>query len=102
MKVLDTRRSTLAFWLGCVIVSGGVLLHLPMYLMGSNNHYVLAGMPMDAGMVWGMAAIIIGILLAGYGLLPRIPVDAGREVEVITPPEDAPLTARRWRSLLTS
>jgi putative MFS transporter len=96
MTVLETRRSTLAFWAGCLIVTGGVLLHLPMYLMGSGNHYVLAGMPMAAGMLWGMAAIIVGIFLTGYGLLPKAAVAAERTIEVITPPEDAPLTSRHW------
>jgi MFS transporter, putative metabolite:H+ symporter len=96
MQVLDTRRSTLAFWSGCLIVILGVVLHLPMYLMGSNKHYVLAGMPMGTGMYWGMAAIIVGILLAGYGLLPKVAAGAERVIEIIVSPESAPLTIRHW------
>jgi putative MFS transporter len=96
MKIFETRRSSLAFWLGCLIVTIGVVLHLPMYLMGAHNHYVLAGMPMDAGMYWGMAAIVLGIVLTGYGLLPRVAGSVERVIEAITPPEDAPLTARHW------
>ncbi len=49
-EVFDKRRSVLAFWLGCAAVTAGVLSHLPMFLMGSSTHYVLAGMPMGAPM----------------------------------------------------
>ena len=62
----------LAFWLGCVAVAAGVLLHLPMYLMAAPMHYQLAGMPMDTGMLVGMVLIPGGVLLAGYGLMPRL------------------------------
>ena len=55
------------------MVVAGVLLHLPMFLMARGNHYALAGMPMDTGMLFGMAAIVLGVGLAGYGLLPRFP-----------------------------
>ncbi len=61
-----------AFWLGCLMVAAGVLLHLPMYLMAAPMHYRLAGMAMDAGMVAGMVLIPGGVLLAGYGLMPRL------------------------------
>jgi len=94
--VLDTRRSTLAFWLGCVAVTAGVLTHLPMFLMGRHTHYVLAGMPMGAEMIWGMAAIVLGVALAGYGLLPRTAAGRPVRMEAIAPPENAPLTARHW------
>jgi MFS transporter, putative metabolite:H+ symporter len=90
------RRSTLMFWGGCLVVSIGVLLHLPMYLMGASMHYALAGMPMDAGMYWGMAAIIVGIGMACYGLLPNAPPSEERVIETIAPPEDAPLTGAHW------
>ena len=71
--VFAHRRNTLAFWCGCVMVVAGVLLHLPMFLMARGSHYALAGMPMDNGMLFGMAAIVLGVLLAAYGLLPRFP-----------------------------
>jgi putative MFS transporter len=95
--VLERRRSTLAFWVGCVAVTVGVLLHLPMFLMGRHNGYVLVGMPMDAGMMWGMVAIVAGIALAAYGLMPRFPPGEQRTIEAIAPPEDAPLTRRHWQ-----
>jgi MFS transporter, putative metabolite:H+ symporter len=94
--IFARRRSLLAFWLGCATVTAGVLTHVPMFLMGRHNHYVLAGMPMDMAMIWGMVAIVAGIVLAGYGLLPLTPVSPPGNIEPITPPENAPLSARHW------
>jgi putative MFS transporter len=96
MDILDKRRSTLAFWSGCAAVTAGVILHLPMFMMGRHNHYALAGMPMDAGMLWGMAAIVVGIAAAAYGLLPKTPASATLVIESIAPPENAPLTRKHW------
>jgi putative MFS transporter len=62
----------LAFWAGCVAVTAGVLLHLPMFAMAAPMQYRMAGMPMDAQMLLGMALIPCGVLLAGYGLMPRM------------------------------
>jgi len=90
------RRNTIAFWLGCAIVTVGVMLHIPMYLMGADMGYALAGMPMDAGMYWGMAAIVGGIAMVCYGLLPNAPASENRVIETIAPPEDAPLTSAHW------
>ncbi|MDB5456582.1 MAG: transporter, partial [Caulobacter sp.] len=70
-KVLSDRRDLLAFGLGCLAVTIGVVLHLPMFLMGKDNGYQMAGMPMDAGMLAGMALIVAGIAVAAYGLLPK-------------------------------
>ena len=69
--VLADRRHLWAFALGCVAVTAGVLLHLPMFWMGRDTGFRLADMPMDAAMVWGMALIVAGIVVAGYGLLPK-------------------------------
>jgi putative MFS transporter len=72
-------------------VTIGVLLHVPMFLMGRSTHYRLAGMPMGMGMLIGMGLIIAGFAAAAYGLLPRR--HAGSiAYEAIAPPEDAPLT----------
>ncbi|HEU0277398.1 MAG TPA: MFS transporter [Rhodanobacteraceae bacterium] len=65
------RRRLLWFWLGCVAVAAGVGLHLPMYVMAAPMHFRLAGMPMDAAMQVGMALIVAGVLLAGWGLAPH-------------------------------
>ena len=61
-----------AFWLGCAAVIAGVLAHLPMLAMAAPMHYHLAGMPMDNLMRVGMALVPFGVLLAGYGLMPRM------------------------------
>ncbi len=62
----------LAFWLGCALLVAGVLAHMPMFLMAAPMHYRLAGMPMDATMLTGMAMIPLGLALAAWGLMPRI------------------------------
>ena len=88
-------RHALAFWCGSVMVSIGVLLHVPMLWMGRNTGYRLAGMPMGTGMYVGMALIVLGVVAAGYGLRPR----RGSERVIygsVAPPEDAPLTQAHW------
>lgn len=61
-----------AFWLGCLLVAAGVCLHLPMYVMAAPMHFRLAGMAMDLPMEIGMVLIPSGVLLAAYGLMPRL------------------------------
>jgi MFS transporter, putative metabolite:H+ symporter len=91
------RKSSAAFWIGSLFVVVGVLLHIPMFLMGRAMHYMLAGMPMDAGMLWGMAAIIGGAGAAAFGLQPKeASASALSHHERIVAPEDAPLTAAHW------
>ena len=68
-----TFHHPVAFWFGVVAVTAGVLLHIPMYLMGQHNGYRLAGMPMDNGMLFGMAAIVVGLCASLYGLYPNLP-----------------------------
>ena len=60
-----------AFWFGVVAVTGGVIGHFPMYLMGKNIGYRLVGMPMDMPMKVGMVAIVVGLIASLYGLYPR-------------------------------
>lgn len=99
-SVLADRRHLWAFWLGCAIATAGVALHLPMFLMARDMGYRLAGMPMDAGMLAGMGLIVIGIVVAGYGLLPRA-AEGGSDANIaVTPPEDAPLTLAHWTLML--
>lgn len=61
-----------AFWLGCVVLIGGVLAHFPMFMHASHMGYQMAGMPMDATMLTGMGMIPAGFVLAAYGLMPRL------------------------------
>jgi MFS transporter, putative metabolite:H+ symporter len=86
----------LAFWSGSAMVAVGVVLHIPMFLMGRKTGYRLVGMPMDPGMLIGMALIILGVLAAAYGLLPAHRHHKGAGREFIAPPEDAPLTKAHW------
>lgn len=59
----------IAFWGGALAVAVGVGLHLPMYFDAAGMHYRLAGMSPDPGMLIGMAAIVLGLISATYGLL---------------------------------
>ncbi|UVO50758.1 MFS transporter [Sphingomonas sp. SUN019] len=96
------RHSVRAFALGCVMVTLGVLTHLPMLWMAKSMHYHLAGMAMGWDMVGGMALIVAGVLVAGYGLLPKnvhLQRTAAAEI-VVAAPEDAPLTFAHWRLML--
>jgi MFS transporter, putative metabolite:H+ symporter len=95
MSLFARWHNMLAFWCGSAMVTAGVALHLPMFLMGRKTGFRLAGMPMDRGMVAGMGLIILGVGAAAYGLLPRRQperVSYGR----IVPPEDVPLTKYHW------
>lgn len=94
---LIRRNKTLAFWLGSAAVTAGVLLHLPMFLMAKDMGFMLAGMPMDNGMLVGMGLIVLGIGLASYGLLPDAAVRHADPHVRMSAAEDAPLTAAHWR-----
>ncbi|MGN6820382.1 MAG: MFS transporter [Sphingomonas sp.] len=99
---LNDRQALWAFALGCVAVTIGVLMHLPMFLMGRMTHYRLAGMPMGWDMMVGMFLIVAGVGVAAYGLLPRGVADhraASGSIE-ISAPEDAPLGAAHWGLML--
>src|SRR5262249_48143099 len=87
------------FWFGCALVTAGVLAHLPMFWMARHSGFVLAGMPMDTGMLLGMAAIVAGVGFAAYGLLPEpaTRADALAAFDVIAPLENSPLTPAHWR-----
>lgn len=99
---LSDRQALWAFALGCIAVTIGVLMHIPMFLMGRMMHFRLAGMAMGWDMVLGMGLIIGGVGIAAYGLLPR---DIARQraesgaIE-ISAPEDAPLSWAHWRLML--
>ena len=57
------------FWAGCVAISAGVLLHLPMLAMAHTMGNHLSGMPMDGWVYLGMALIGLGVPAAIYGAL---------------------------------
>ena len=97
-STLSDRRGIWAFVLGVIMVTGGVLMHAPMFLMGRHNHFILYGMPIGWDMVLGMVAIVAGCGIAAYGLLPRgiaRQLAASQEI-VVSSPEDAPLGRAHW------
>ena len=61
----------IAFWTGSLAIVAGVCLHLPMFFHAASMGYKMAGMPMDVSMTLGMALIILGTIIAAYGLVPR-------------------------------
>jgi putative MFS transporter len=90
-------RHLWAFSLGCIAVTAGVLLHLPMFWMGRHTGFRLADMPMDPGMLWGMVFIVAGIAAAAYGLLPsRRPAPSDARFTVVAA-DDMPLTRAHWQ-----
>jgi putative MFS transporter len=97
-STLSDRRGLWAFILGVIAVTAGVLLHLPMFLMGRSMGYRLYGMPMGWDMLLGMFVIIAGVAIAAYGLLPKNiskQLSASQDI-VVSPPEDAPLSKAHW------
>lgn len=101
-NTLSDRRGIWAFVLGCVAVTIGVALHLPMFLAAGSMDYRMAGMPMDSGMIVGMALIVGGVAIAGYGLLPRnlAAQRASTAGLVVAAPEDAALGWPHWQLMM--
>jgi len=61
-----------AFWTGTAAIIAGVLAHIPMFVCASHMGYRMVGMKMDAMMLTGMAMIPVGLLLAAFGVMPRM------------------------------
>jgi MFS transporter, putative metabolite:H+ symporter len=84
------------FWTGAAACTLGVALHLPMYYQSRSMHYVMAGMRPDGSMLFGMAAIGVGLLCVLYGLVPigarGISREAGRIR--VTALDDVPINRR--------
>lgn len=97
--MLDNGRSPWLFLIGVTAVTIGVAAHLPMFWMGRDHGFRMAGMPMDSMMVVGMALVVAGVGVAAWGLLPaklaRHIVAADRLS--VSAPEDAPLSAAHVR-----
>lgn len=87
-QLLRDRSSTWIFVVGCVAVTIGVVLHLPMYWMGRMDGFRLSGMAMDSGMIAGMGLILLGTAMACFGLMPRniaAQIHASRHISVAAP-----------------
>jgi putative MFS transporter len=67
-----TLHHPVAFWCGTLAIVAGVLAHIPMFICASHMGYRMAGMEMDAMMLFGMALIPLGLLMAAHGLMPRM------------------------------
>jgi len=93
-----------AFWLGCALIVGGVFAHMPMFMMGQHTHWQMVGMPMTTEMWLGMAAIPVGLLFAGYGLLPRLAqrraLQAGAGHLHFHVADGVPLNVEHWKLVL--
>ncbi len=101
-SILSERQAIWAFGLGCLAVTAGVILHLPMFVMGRATHYRLAGMPMGVDMLIGMFLIVGGVLVAAYGLLPRnLAAQRAAAAHItVAAPEDAPLGPDHWKLMV--
>ncbi|ANZ15391.1 MFS transporter [Streptomyces noursei] len=74
----------LLFWSGVLICSAGVAEHILVFVHTAGMDFHMAGMPMDAGMWVAMTAIVVGLVLAALGLIPR------RLKYSASPPPEAP------------
>ena len=91
-----------AVWGGCVAIVAGVLAHLPMFAMGRHTGYRMVGMPMDTTMLVGMALIPVGLLVAAWGMMPRLEqLRAQRQGSASTlrfhVADGVPLNAEHWK-----
>ncbi|TCO54389.1 putative MFS transporter [Actinocrispum wychmicini] len=86
-------RHPLAFWTGALLCVGGVVMHLPMYLSAGDMGYRMADMEPDLTMVLGMVAIVAGLALSFWGLLPERSGAIRRQAAAITvrPMDDVPI-----------
>jgi len=90
------------------MLSVGVLMHLPDFLMfserfgGMKMTPALGTMPITGMMIFGMVAIGAGLALAAWGLLPqraeRARVQAARGRFSLRTLDDAPMTGAQWRT----
>jgi putative MFS transporter len=93
-----------AVWLGCIAIVAGVLAHMPMFMMAKSMGYQLVGMPMDATMLIGMAMIPIGLMLATFGLMPRLEqmralLHGGHELHFHVA-DGVPLNREHWKLVI--
>ena len=91
-----------AFWLGCTAITLGVFAHMPMFVHASHMGYQMAGMEMDATMLTGMGLIPFGLLLAAWGMLPRLAgaCNPGGAPLLFHVADGAPLNREHWKLVL--
>ncbi len=90
-----TYEHPTAFWSGVTAVIAGTLMQLPMFFGAKGMGYRLRGMHYDATMIIGMALILVGTFVTGYGLFPRFSdVTQGAVSRIrVTALDDAPVTS---------
>jgi putative MFS transporter len=97
MTAIGDRRHW--FLAGCAAITAGVLLHLPMLVEAHAMGNRLAGMPVDAGMIAGMALIALGAAMATFGALPKgMPRMVERGRTRFEAPDDTPLNG--WHGIV--
>ncbi|WP_295638213.1 MFS transporter [Novosphingobium sp.] len=85
------------FWLGCAVISLGVLLHVPMLVEAHAMGNRLVGMPVDTPMLAGMAMIAVGAIMACWGALPgRVAVRDQHDMVLFAVRDGTPLN--RWHA----
>jgi putative MFS transporter len=89
-----------AFWAGALLITVGVLCHLPHFFMLEHDH-MMAGMPMSPAMTVGMACVAAGCALAVWSLLPPWSQLGGPlrslSTQVVVPLDEARLSPTHWR-----
>jgi len=98
------QRKTLMFWGGIALVTIGVLMHLPMYILSAPAGYHLCGMDMDLTMWVGIGSIIVGTGISWFALIrPVVPGAEARlaEARLHAEPPVQELTPAHWTLLFT-
>ena len=90
------------FWGGCLAVSVGVLLHMPMYAESLEGNHHMSDMPVGADMIFGMALIVLGVAAACFGALParHRSLAEGHSPMRYEAPDDTPLSRAHMLTLL--
>src|SRR2546422_10758821 len=101
MIIMRIRGAPL-FWLAITLVSAGVLLHFPDYLMSRDMHYAMAHLTMSPMMRIGMALIVAGVVCGGVFLVRQARGD--RDAQAVAglayhPIDKARLTGPHLRSI---
>lgn len=100
MKIRKMFYHPLFFWLGCSLITLGVLSHIPMFLHSASMGFRMVGMQMGFEMWLGMGLIPIGLLFSAYGLYPgsasasRVDIHKLPQLKIS---ESSILTAEHWR-----
>lgn len=95
-------QNPLAFWFGCLFIMIGVVAHIPMFIHSAAMNYKMVGMEMDATMWAGMGMIPFGVLLAWFGMMPRLELLRQDNHGTINfhVADSSPLNAEHWKLVI--